>query len=216
MNDEEYKKWLKFLFDRDESGGDWHDSNVDENYRPSDLSIVLFTIKMFNNMQSDVCHYSDWQIATGLECLFYNTHSDFIFALSSESVELDLRLTAIRSIKNLYTFCFNIRCEPVLAHLSERGNRLNETCYMLWDATPLSYFEGYPHEKQISEAVFTVIEHALGLSNIACSESGLHALGHMSYRPEVLEMVARFLKCSGELDTRLIKYAEAAESGHVQ
>jgi len=94
----------------------------------------------------------------------------------NESVPVQLRLRAIEAIKTLYQDCFTPRCAPVLGHLNEPGaNPLNQVCYMLWDASPLSYWENRPNREVFYGAVVDVLEMALKSPNPARVESALMA-----------------------------------------
>lgn len=217
MTNRDYQQWLVFLFDRDESKGDWRFDFANDQYQPSEFSIVQFVERMFREFNSDVQGFSDWQIATGVEYVLNNTFSDFVFALRDGTVDLDMRLTAVRSIAYLYSDCFESRCCPALGHLSESGNSLNDVCYMLWDVTPLTYCEGNPNAKPLYEAVASVMEQSLNLNNKACVESGLHGLGHLTpYYREATDIISRYLRRGEFVDKRLEKYARAALSDEIQ
>lgn len=216
--DEEYQYWLEYLFDRDESLGDWRFS-LWEDYEPDELSIVLFTTRMFENFRTDVCPYSDWQIAMGVDYIFNNSCSNFVFAIRDSAVDIELRVKAIEAMKNLYIDCFDTRCDSVLGHLSEQGNSLNYLCYMLWDATALSYCEdmGANDANAIYRSIASVMECSIGLNNIACVEGGLHGLGHLSsYYPKAGSIIGRFRKNTTIRNKKLLNYAKQAESGCIQ
>lgn len=212
-----YQEWIQFLFDHDESQGDWRfDSNLKE-IRVTEIQIVDFVTRMFENFEKDVAKYSDWQIGMGLDYVFNGSCSDFAFALRDKPAPLEKRLAAIQSLKLMYAHCFETRCEPVLGHWDERGNSLNHICYMLWDVTPLDYFEGNPDGQGIHGAVIDVMKYALSLSNIACIESGLHGLGHLTFHnPQAAQIIQAFIKNAKGLDSRLLSYAQAAQTGYIQ
>jgi len=217
MDEALYREWLKFLFDRNEEQGDWRFDADATDVKASEEQIVTFVARMLNNYESDVDPYSDWQIAMGLDFVFNNACSDYAFHLRNRPVALEQRIAAIGAIKELYTRCFDPRCEPALGHLAEEGNPLNEICYMFWDTSPLGYCEDSPDKKDLYKATSEVMEHALHLDNIACVESGLHGLGHLSpYYPPARDIIKRFVRQAGDLDQSILEYAEAAREGCIQ
>jgi hypothetical protein len=73
----------------------------------------------------------------------------------------------------LYKDCFAPTCAPVLGHINELGsNSINEICYMLWDVSPLSWWEEKrsPEREIFYNAVIDVLEEALSSNNPACVE----------------------------------------------
>ena len=137
----------------------------------------------------------------------------------NESVPVQLRLRAIEAIKTLYQDCFTPRCAPVLGHLNEPGaNPLNQVCYMLWDASPLSYWENRPNKEVFYGAVVDVLEAALESPNPACVESALHGLGHLhsSYLEPVEKVVGNYVRRNIFTAPGLQQYAQRAAMGYVQ
>lgn len=215
MNDVTYEEWIQFLFNHVESEGDWR-FEMDAITEDAE-KVVAFTTRLFHNIEKDTAPYSDWQVALGTDYLFNNGFSSFPFYLRDGPAPLDKRLECIFSIRFLYGQCYAKRCLPVLGHLSEEGNPLNETCYMLWDITPLNYCEGQKDREAIYGALLPVLESSLYLSNIACIESGLHGLGHLvHYEPQAAEVIRKFIaQYSGE-NADLLHYAKCAETGCIQ
>ena len=90
----------------------------------------------------DLLRFSDAQLSDGFSYMLDNSCSDTVFALMDECVSLEQRKRAIAAIKYVYADCFEQRCSPVLGHLDEPGaNALNQICYMLWDVSPLTYWD---------------------------------------------------------------------------
>lgn len=214
MDDQIYKNWINYIFNHDETKGDWRFDPQFEYFQASDALVVKFITRILENYRNDIAHFSDWQIALGLDYIFNNSCSDYSLIIRDEKINLGQRLNAIIALKNIYSDYFNKRCNQSLGHLSEPGNELNRTCYMLWDTTPLSYCEDNPDKIDLYKAVAEVMEYAISLDNIACIESGLHGLGHISlYYPETKNIIKRFIDSHPQLDVRLKKYAEGAKSG---
>lgn len=104
----------------------------------------------------------------------------------------------------------------MLGHLDEPGaGPLNQICYMLWDTTPLGYWEGSSEKETFYPVVLAVLGYALRSRNIACVESALHGLGHLRLHRErdVTPMIDEFIRSSPKLRPELRRYAENAAAG---
>lgn len=211
-----YTDWLSFLFDHDEAKGDWRFDFFLDHIEFTPAQAVDYVAQMFNHYDRDLAHYSDWQLALGVDYIFNNSCSDYAFYLRDKPVSLDKRIHAILSLKVFFEKCYDKRCVPSLGHYSEKGSPLNTPCYMLWDTTPLSYCEGKQDRDAIYAAVTEVMEFSLTLSNKACIESGLHGLGHMvSYYPKAAKIIDRNMHRFRRVDSRLKSYAKAAKMGGI-
>ncbi|MFL0797185.1 MAG: hypothetical protein K6L73_06800 [Cellvibrionaceae bacterium] len=215
--DKSYLDFLAFLFDRVESEEDWR---FDVDLIEPELTgeqVVFYVKRMLENYETDLEKYSDWQLARGLEYVFSNTFSDLPFFLRDGPSDIESRIEAIKSLKNIFEKCFDQRCDEELGPYSQGRNELNYICYMLWDVTPLTYCEELACKDRIYEAIAEVMFFSLSLSNIACVESGLHGLGHLElYYDEASTIVRDWIDRNPEADPRLIEYAKNAEVGRVQ
>ena len=173
---------------------------------------------MFDNYSEDIAPYSDWQIAMGLNYIFNSSLSDLAFKLMDDSVPLEKRLEAIRSMKILYTDCFANRCPPALGHYSEVKGQLGKFCYMIWDVSPLTHCTNKQEKTEYYAVLFEVLEAGLNATNISCIESALHGLGEIApyYKPavDVIEKAMPWIRRKG--GPRLAAYAEAAKVGAIQ
>jgi hypothetical protein len=214
VNRESLEQWIENLFNHQEHEGDWRYSlDVDEPEFAQEL-ILECIIVTFNDFKQYLSRFNDWQLALGLEYIFNNGYSNFVFTFKDISLPINLRLKAIRSIKYLFRDCFDLRCHQSLGHLSELGGHLNYLCYMLWDISPLTYWVDDHDSIKLYEAVSEVMEYSLYLSNIACIESGLHGLGHIvSYYQPAVGIIESFIECRPDLDKRLVQYAKQAKTG---
>ena len=212
-----YQQWLESLFNRDEANGDWRWDIENEPLELQDQDSVEFFIRLTQEFPELLKKYNMWQISLGLEYLFNNSMSDFIISIRDGSAPIELRVEAILAIKKIYKQVFEPLCEPKLGHLSEEGNILNRFCYMLWDATPLSYCEDSLHKPILYEALSDVMNMAIQSDNIACIESGLHGLGHMRmYHPNCEKMIQAFISSGMCSEERVLNYADSALSGCIQ
>ncbi|MBE9060599.1 hypothetical protein [cf. Phormidesmis sp. LEGE 11477] len=212
----QYQKFVEFLFDRDESAGDWR---FDYGLIEPDLTgeeIVEFVRRLLENYETDLSTYSDWQLGMGVGYIFNNSCSNLALVLRDGPVAIEKRVAAIRALKSFFANCLNERCVEALGHLSEAGNELNHFCYMIWDITPLTYCEQTPKKNTIYSALAEVMKYTLSLDNIACVESGLHGLGHLAlYYDNASAIVRKFINSHSVMDKHLIAYAKQAEKGCV-
>lgn len=211
-----YYEFLNFLFDRDQEKGEWRYDWHSHDLELTGEEVTSFVKHMFDNYDSDLSHYSDWQLALGFEYIFNNSFSDWCFYLRDGPSSLKERIETILALKTLFEKCLNVRCQQKLGHLSERGNELNNFCYMLWDVSPLAYCEDSVDRDEMYAAILEVMEYTLYLSNKSCVESGLHGLGHMEmYTSKARKVVRKFLDSNPKIDNKLKKYAKDAENGYV-
>ncbi|MBX2874837.1 MAG: hypothetical protein KTR30_22125 [Saprospiraceae bacterium] len=211
-----YTYFLKHLFGHLESSADGHFDQYMRNPRISKQELVKYLIQLFENYETDVAHYSDSQIAEGIEFIFDSSLSDWVFALRQGPAPLEDRLRAILGLKNIFSLCFEKRCVSSLAHCDEEGNSLNQICYMLWEITPLAKCEYLRDKEALYQAIAEVMEFSLKLNNKACIESGLHGLGHIvSYYPKASRIIERNIRRFRRIDPRLRSYAKYAMKGQI-
>ena len=214
-----YADWLAYVFDRPETPNGWYFDLEVEPFDGNLADIVELVALTMENCGVDLAKYSNTQVAHGLKYIFSCSCSDIVFALMDDSVAISLRLRAIASLKSLYRDCFTPRCDPALGHLSDPcENPLNYPCHMLWDFSPLSYWESRSNKYTFYGAVVDVLEDALLSPNPACVESALHGLGHIqsSYDDRVSQVITNYLKKNKNLLPALRAYAESAKVGNVQ
>jgi hypothetical protein len=216
---DQYQPWLEHVFDRPVGVPAWY-VDIDAHEFPAEAQVVTDLItRTMRRSGTDLLVYSDAQVNQGLFYIFNPANSNTIFAILDETVPLEQKIAAIRSIKLLYKDCFTPRCAPVLGHLDEPGtNPLNAICYMLWDVTPLTYWEGWNQKDQAYAAVLDVLKFALTSTNRACVESALHGLGHLRYLMprQVEQIIQRFLSKPHIRNEHLLQYAKDAQKGCVQ
>jgi hypothetical protein len=215
-----YTDWLKYVFDRPATANGWYfDVDDLEPFEAEPGDLVELVACTFENCGRDLAPYSNEQLRYGLSYILENGASDVVFSLMSDEVPAEQRLRAIASLKHVYSNVFERRCAPVLGNVSEPGgNALNYVCYMLWDVSPLAYWEYARNRNVFYRAVSEVMEHALQSPNRACVESGLHGLGHIypNYPERVEQVVDGFLLGAAKRVPELQQYAEAARRGCVQ
>lgn len=216
-----YSEWLKYVFDRPVTPNGWYFDSEDTDFKAEEIEMVALVTHTFENCGTDLAAYTEAQVSHGLTYIFDCACSRVVFALMSDNVPISLRLQAISAIKVLYKNCLGPRCAPVLGHNSEPGgNSLNYICYMLWDASPLSYWERTesPDREIFYNAVVDVLEDALNSSNPACIESALHGLGHIlsSHIERVTQVITAYQNRNVFQLPQLRLYAQQASVGRVQ
>lgn len=213
---QQYDAWLKHVFDRPVTNPAWYFDMHEPDFQDDSLIITeLITITMLR-CGTDLLAYSDGQVNQGLQYIFNNSCSNLVFDILDGDFPFEKKMDAIRSIKTLYNDCFEPRWAPVLSHIDEPGaNPLNGVCYMLWDITPLSYWEKRERAEEAYAAVFDVFRFALNSSNPACVESALHGLGHLhSTAPRQTEQIVQsFIAKPHIQNDQLLSYAQQAYTG---
>lgn len=214
-----YQEWLQYVFDRPVTPNGWYFDVECPPFEAENTELAELIACTLENCGRDFAPYSDAQLRYGLDYIFNNSCSDAVFSLMDDAVPLALRLRAIAAIGNLYRDCFAHKCAPVLGHTSQPGGSpLNDVCYMLWDASPLSYWERSKDKQTFYRAISDVMEDALTSDNPACVESALHGLGHIcsSYNERVVEIINAYLRRNVFVSAGLREYAQHASVGHVQ
>ncbi|MFZ6647772.1 hypothetical protein ACO0LO_18760 [Undibacterium sp. TJN25] len=215
-----YSKWLEYVFDRPVTQSGWYFDSEDTDFDADEIELTALVTHTLENCGSDLAAYSEAQINHGLQYIFDGSCSQVAGALMSDNVPIELRLQAVSAIKFLYRDCFSLRCAPVLGHIGESGaNSLNYICYMLWDVSPLSYWErtASPDKEVFYNAVVDVLEDALNSTNPACVESALHGLGHIlsSHIGRVPQVISAYQKRNLLASSQLKLYAQSASVGRV-
>lgn len=214
-----YQEWLRHVFDHPVTPNGWYFDTEYQELEAADAEIVELFTRTMENSANGLASYSDDQVGHGLNYLFSNACSNVVFSLMSESVEPALKLRALASIETLYRDCFTPRCAPALGHLSQPGGGvLNYICYMLWDVSPLSYWENHNNKQLYYTAIAGVLEAALTSENPACVESALHGLGHIECHcpDKVSKIIGAYLSRNVFVAPELRRYAQNAATGNVQ
>lgn len=212
-----YQKWINHVFKHPVLEPQWYFDIDAPNFEVSNTEFVFLFIKTMLRCGIDLLEFDNAQVNQGLYYIFMNCCSDYMFQLRSASVSKEVKARAIIAIKHLYSDCFEKRCTPTLSHLNEPGSPLNSICYMLWDITPLNYWEDSDDKDFLYEQVVDVLAFALKLPNIACVESALHGLGHTYMEaPKLVEQVLNeFLRENQLFNENLLSYAQFAKSGYI-
>lgn len=214
-----YAAWLEHVFEVSPAPDDWNLDLDRSVFVATEAELVALITCTMQRCGSDLTRYSEEQVRCGLDYIFDNTYSDIVFALMSSAVAQADRLHAIASLKALYTDCFAPRCAPILGHVDEPGgNPLNVVCHMLWDVSPLAYWERRENKLVFYDAIVDVLESVLPSGNPACVESALHGLGHIQryFTDRVVKVITAYERRGVFVSPGLKQYAQLAKTGRVQ
>ena len=214
MKPPRYDEWVHSLFNQTISENGPH-LQCDELWHTSS-HLVELTIWLLQHCAVDLAGFSNENVALGLEHIFKGYDSEPYCFLKSGEVLRASKLELIRSFQCLYAGCFETRCAPVLSHRDEPGgNSLNHFCYMLWDRSPLGYWNDHKDPEEFNWTLIEMHKAVLRLSNPACIESALHGLGHLHPEsgPAVESAIDEFIE-RGQAKS-LVDYALLARDGDV-
>ena len=203
VEDRRYREWITYIFDHRSTPDAWY-YDIGPWYpelRARPTETVGLIGKVLARSGIDLHEFDNTQVCHGLTCIFSGTCSDLADNFARDDVPLDLKVAALRAMKNLYKDCLEPRCAPFLGHLDEGPkNPLNTFVYMLWDTNIIQHISRNLFE--MNNAIIEVMEFALGLNNDACVESALHGLGHAHlYHDKLVEMIIdRFLETSIDIN----------------
>lgn len=213
-----YQEWLTHLFDHPVSEPAWHWDLDAPSFLAEESEIAELIELTFLNSSTDLHRFTDAQLNQGLWYLASPSCSDYLFALRSDTVPLEQRLSAIASIFVLYRDCFQQRCTQTLSHLDQQpSSPLNSICYMFWDVCPISCLCDYPNEQELADACFGVLSETFSLDHVACREAAIHGYGEFKcfYTERVEEALDRVLE-TGISDPLLREYAHKARYSYIQ
>lgn len=212
-----YDEWIAHVFDHKVTDPAWFFDINAPDFVAGPEEIARLIARTCTRCGTDLANFTTEQIGLGFNYIFSGSCSDFAFTILDDRTPPSTSLAAMESIKVLYKDCFEPRCKPALGHMSEpeASEILNYVCYMFWDISPLSYWEGRAKKEQGLRAILDVLAFALNSSNIACVESALHGLGHVhSQSAAKVEQIIRSME--PRLPARLLPYARLAAKGCVQ
>lgn len=217
-----YDAWIRHVFDRpaDDPGWYFDSSTGSTTFDASDEEVAALFIQTMMRSGQDLKVFSDEQVSHGLNYMTNPACSDICGRVSDRSLALPLRKAVVLSIRTLYADCLGRRCAPALSHNHEsQGARLNITCFMFWDVTPLLHWHRDPDRIEMEHMVLDVLRAGLELPNPACQESALHGLGHFHMasgrRSDSNAIIAGYLERTA-VSPALLRYAQSAATGTVQ
>jgi hypothetical protein len=203
-------------FDRSPFGSSSHGFGREE--------ICAATIQTFERSDRDLVRFSARAVGCGLKVLVDPIFSDL-------DRHLYRRADVLTAFGDLYDKCLSVRSPAVLGALSEPTSpaeaELGYITYMLWDITSLNYWPNDLDHQTFVPPFLDMLERVIMTNdNLACIESALHGIGHVSgygrhlaatcYADERrLRIIDAFLAQRPMLRPELLDYARAARSGMI-
>ena len=220
-----FEDWVRHVFDHPyymdtDDGMQWwfvgDEPFWNEDANPA-LAIDHLT-RFFADPAILIARYSHAQIDQGLNYLFSNACSNYMFLFRNEEVPWEKRAACVEAIESLYADLMAPVFGDDLGHL-HRGpgdpEKPNFACYMWWDIAPICPSgEG---EDKLTALLLQVFAKVLRLRSEACLESVLHGLGHWTlYIPDQARpLIESFLQRT-DLSPAIRAYAEQAATGQIQ
>ena len=217
-----FDAWVLHIFDRPviDPAECWN-SNIDI---PQIVPTILleYITTLFNNSGELLREFSDAEINQGLWFLIGECTTDLGVFLRDSSISLELRLSCVRSMSQVFEQCLAKRCTSHLSHLDKSDadasevSLLNSVCYMWWDIFPSWGNSEDPSLRAIDEACIEVMEKTLKLPSTACQESAIHGLHHWKseYEERCGGLLTEYLNLNPIPELR--DYALAARDGLIQ
>jgi hypothetical protein len=223
-----FSRQIKYIFDRPVTERHWfwdldYDPEEEDLFKGEDhVTAFLFLEKLCQKPGETLSPYSDNQVAQGLDFIFNNSLSNLCFGMRDAKVDLERKVEAFGSLRQLFFEVFEPRCKQVLSSNKQVSQGLlNGVCYMFWDVTPLAGPFSMPTKEEnraLNEAVIGVMAATLKSRNPAVAESGLHGLGHAVFMTPKLALppIDDYLKRqAGKQAEALLQYAKAARTGMI-
>jgi hypothetical protein len=124
--------------------------------------------------------------------------------LATEDIPLDMRLSLIGSIYNLFKDFYAV-------------DSLETSGYMWWDGMISDYYLQRNHKSEesvILDAMLETLFRILNLESPFCRSAALHGLGHLVH-PQKEDRINRYLDLHPELDEGTRAYAKACITGDI-
>jgi hypothetical protein len=224
-DDLRYEDWVTYVFDHPVTRPQWWFCDLDDELpdwnplaRPA--RTLEYLTRLFREPSGLIGRFSRAQIDQGLNLIVSSACSNHMFVLMDTTLPLQDRCACIDAMRVLYRDLM----APVYGDDTECGERTDDeperpnfSCFMWWEAIPLSGGMDHPDRDALNDAVLKVFEATLTLKSEACLESVLHGLGHWhSDMPErVSAIVRRFLAERTDISPELRAYSEDAAEGMV-
>ncbi len=219
-----YQRQLNYIFNRPVTEPAWYWSNDDSEeyvFDETPESAFIFIETLFSNPKNDLSPYSDEQIGLGLNYIFNGACSNLAIDFKAANLPFDRKIKAISALFNVFEAVLNPRCANILSANSQaKLSKIQFICYMFWDICCWSDWKGADETetKGYYEAIADVMRRCLVLSNLACVESGLHGLGHLTFSQNniAVPIIDDFIKNEKKQHNALMEYAKMARTGRIQ
>jgi hypothetical protein len=209
--------FVKYLFDRPLDAGDWYFDDTHEDFKASDLELVVLATRVFETIGTIAQSFGEEQVCTGLRYVINPSCGPIAYLYADVSIDASVRLRAISAMKIVFSDLFAAHLSGAQPFRSTSTNHrpYASLCYMWWDLIPR---HGVPRKGELDDldrTIMATLASILEIDNAACQESALHGLGHWhSAKPdEVFQIVSGYERRS---QNGLREYAGDAMRGNVQ
>lgn len=178
MNREEF---AKYLFNRTPSNKHWAFSpdKVESLENRSGMPDAI--IDLLENCHLYASHYSEEQIAQGLDYLINPSLSNLPFLFFGKNIDSAICLKFFESTEMVYEGVFGRLCKERLSYNQKNVGALNTLCYMWWEILPYRAILPDGYQGMINVASIKTMGKIIGIDNIACKESALHGLSLLAF-----------------------------------
>jgi hypothetical protein len=216
MNEPTYEEWIDWIFNHEITEPPWYNQDNAPKLDISYLTLNLYLQKLFTEPISELKEFDDEQIGQGLYFIVDDITSIHMYAISSTTVDWDIRKITTSSIYELFNKLFALKCDNQMSEESGE-NFISMACYMWWDIGLIRGFSANLADIKLVNEIITVIKKTLELSSDACRISALHGLGHLfvQYPNEVVEIIDKFISDNPSISVEVREYAMRAREGNV-
>ena len=221
INPSTYADWLDFVFNRPPTENGWYHDEDDTTFdAPSTTQLHLIRQTCLSACH-DLTPYNDRQIAEGMEFIFNSACADTVHLFKNRELPASLRQSTLASLPGLYQLIAQRCPRNWQLHLNAANNPLAAICFMLWDASNLTYWEADPEAGNFMTTCVSVLNEILSIGHPVCTESALHGFGHLhvfapaSLKQRIETHINDWLNTQPNLPTSVLNYAISARCGGV-
>jgi hypothetical protein len=213
--------WIEHVFDHAVSDPSWYSGSdpmkTFDEWPEAPETIATHIAETFEHAGELLSRFSNEQLNQGFWYLFYPHPRGFMAALLDQSVDVTIRLRALRSFVPLFEQVMAVRCSSRLESFDEEcENPLNTACFM-WFDTLLDRFQPQRlAQAKLDDELEIALRAILAIPHDACRESALHGISHwVLHYPKLADLIDRFLSSTPGLRPELVTYAGYARAGKV-
>lgn len=218
-----YHEWIRYVFDQTVPPTGFFYPNLGDPSSdcccPKSFELVHLITETCLRSGTDLRFYSNAQVAAGLDEIFNGSYRCEVWSLKDESIPIEDRLRAIRSISVLYRDCLAQRCLEVSPSSWDEmtSHQLDVFLFNLWDVCPLSTWRDEKEKDVFCKEIARTLEDCLYINHEACIVSALRGLSEMhQYVPSQVEhAIDLFLKDKRSLSETILHYANESRNGWV-
>lgn len=115
-----YPWWIAHVLDHPPQEPNWY-FHEHSPFSVSDMEFVWLLTQTMQRSGTDLVPFDDIQVSNGLNYIFNNSCSNYVFQLLGSDLPKEVKSAALLSIQRLYADCLAPRCRPVLSYWEEPG-----------------------------------------------------------------------------------------------